>query len=109
MTNVTVFPMFYVLNEEQKVKNFKIEREANYSFYHALEYGLQLALIFYQQDYRTVNFLRKFMGLEGVVFFVQVFKCLRFLLERGSTIFHLYMFIACIYKKEKGFVMLFRS
>lgn len=74
--------MFYVPNEEQKVKNFKIERKANYSFYHALECGLQLALIFYQQDYRTVNFLRKFMGLKGLVFFLFRFlnvchSCLR--------------------------------
>jgi len=29
--------MFYVSNEEQKVKNFKIEGEANYSSYRALE------------------------------------------------------------------------
>lgn len=64
--------MFYVPNEEQKVKNFGMEGEANYSCYRALEYCLQLALIFYQQDYRTVNFLRKFMRLKGL-FFVCVF------------------------------------
>lgn len=96
MTNVTVFPMFYVPNEEQKVKNFGIEGEANYSCYRALEYCLQLALIFYQQDYRTVNFLRKFMRLKGF-FFVYVFKCLWFLLERGFTIFPLYTCGAYIY------------
>lgn len=56
MTNVTVFPMFYVPNEEQKVKDFGMEGEANYFCYCALAYCLQLTLIFYQQDYRTVNF-----------------------------------------------------
>lgn len=66
--------MFYVPNEEQKVKNFGIEGEANYSCYCALEYCLQLALIFYQQDYRTVNFLRKFMRLKGFCFvFLYIF------------------------------------
>lgn len=89
--------MFYVPNEEQKVKNFGIEGEANYSCYRALEYCLQLALIFYQQDYRTVNFLRKFMRLKGFFFFVYVFKCLWFLLERGFTIFPLYTCGAYIY------------
>lgn len=55
--------MFYVPNEEQKVRNFGMEGEANYSCYRAVEHGLQHALILYQQDYRTVNFLRKFMRL----------------------------------------------
>lgn len=40
--------MFYVPNEEQKVKNFGMKGEANYSCYRALEYCFQLALIFYQ-------------------------------------------------------------
>jgi len=95
MTNVAVFPMFYVPNEEQKVKNFGMEGEANYSCCHGLEYCLKLALIFYQQDYRTVNFLRKFMRLKRL-FFVYIFGCLWFLLERGSTIFPLHMCIAYI-------------
>lgn len=68
MTNVTVFPMFYVPNEEQKVKDFGMEGEANYFCYCALEYCLQLTLIFYQQDYRTVNFPWKFMRLKGLGF-----------------------------------------
>lgn len=49
---------------------------------------LQLALIFYQQDYRTVNFLRRFMRLKGLGF--EVFLWFWFLLERGSVIFLLF-------------------
>lgn len=84
--------MFYVPNEEQKVKNFGMKGEANYSCYHALEYCLQLALIFYQQDYRTVSFPRKFMRLKGFIFF-----CIFFLNVCDSCLKEAPQYCLCIY------------
>lgn len=99
MTNVTVFLMFYVPNEEQKVKNFGMEGEANYSCSCALEYCAQLALIFYQQDYRTVNFLRKFMRLKGLGFCIFFVMFVVLAWKRLHNIPSVYMHI--MYPKKK--------